>query len=216
MFCAAWGHSQSLVPSLITKVTKNSVATVYKSWRLVLKNYVKVKQASIKFGAAADAPLDEYEVDEAVFRKEDIGNNHVQWQEMIGLKRRGDRKPLVLHKRAAASSTSARAENGRAVPPPMSKPEWVKLRGKHVGRRSLGHADGAPAYKSHGKDSGKNKAFTKITAHDDDGKKVLAVAGTQCLDERHELAFVVIGPSGANDFAVRGILNLGFERWFVP
>ena len=109
---------------------------------------------------------------------------------MIGLKRRGDRKSLALHKRAAASSTSARAENGRAVPPPMSKPEWVKLRGKHVGRRSLGHADGAPAYKSHGKGqkrdavphSGKNKAFTKITAHDDDGKKVLAVAGTQCLD----------------------------------
>ena len=191
LFCAVWDIEQSKVPCLIEDVEHHRVDAVYKAWRHVLKQYVKATQSKIKMGSPSGSAPDQYEVDEAVFRKEDIGDNQVQWQEMVGLKRRGDRKSLVLHKRTKENSVSSRAQNGRAVPPPMSKPEWTKLRKKHVGANALGHSDGAPAYKSQGKGqlhdsvshSGKNKQYTKVTTHEDaEGNQFKSVAGTQSLD----------------------------------
>ena len=195
LFCAVWGVQQSMVPALIEDVGHKRVDEVYKSWRNVAKNYVKGVQAKTKFGTPGGGaqPHDEYEVDEAVVRKEDIEDNQVQWQEVVGLKRRGDRKSLVVHKRAASKSVSSRAENGRAVPPPQSKEEWNKLRKKHVGHNALCHPDGAPAYKAQDKakgqlhdsvsHSGKNKAYTKVTTHvDAEGEEFKSVAGTQSLD----------------------------------
>ncbi len=92
------------------------------------------KQGPIQFGA--DTPgssnVDEFEVDEVSLRKKDLGNNKVQWHEYVGGKRRGDRSSLVLEQRPAKRSQSSYSQNGRAVPPPMTKPEWKNFRKRRV------------------------------------------------------------------------------------
>ena len=89
LFCAAWGVQQSLVPALIQGVGPKMVSGVYTAIRKVVSSYMKVKQEVIKFDAPEGSLPDEFEVDEAVLRKLDIGDNKVQWNEMVGLKRRG-------------------------------------------------------------------------------------------------------------------------------
>jgi hypothetical protein len=194
VFCAAWGHKQSLVPTLIEGIKKKAILKGYKAWRAVLVKYMKAEQSKVKFGtpssSGATCAFDEFEVDEAVFRKGDIEDNQVQFQEFVGLKRRGDRKSLVLHKRDGdASISSRRADTGGAAPPPMTKLEWGNLRAKHVGRNqnALTHSDGAPAYRIGLQDwvshSGKDKQYTKNTSHKDSmGNEVKCVAGTQSMD----------------------------------
>ncbi len=59
------------------------------------------KQAGIKFGAPS-GDLDEIEADEAVIRKNELEGHLVEWNEIVGLKRRGDRKSLVIMKRPSA------------------------------------------------------------------------------------------------------------------
>ena len=197
LHCAVWGVPQRLVSALIEGVGEDAVTSGYKKWRCVVTAYVKANQSKIKFGqmhipAASDnVPVDEYEGDEAVFRKRPIGKKKVRWLEGVGLKRRGDRKSLVVKSRAKKHSVSARAENGRAVPPPYTADEWSKMNAKHIGKHALGHFDGAPAYKKQRRGqlrdavphSGPNKCYTKTYAHRDcNGKTFKAVGGTQSLD----------------------------------
>lgn len=136
------------------------------------------------------------EVDEAVFRKNSVGADKVAWHEWVGIKRRGDPQSLILHKRPAANATSTRAKElrGRAVPPPMTKEEWVRIRSAHVGKGTLVHSDGAVAYRDpgdgvyhdhvcHGIGTRRRRPeFTKRVVHETPAGSVDAVAGTQCLD----------------------------------
>jgi hypothetical protein len=195
LFCATWNVPQGLVPVLVDGVKRRKVQAIYKAWRGLLSGYVKSKQSQITYGASPGEPLDEIEVDGAVFRKQDAPNHEVQWQEMIGTKRRGDRKSLVLERRSKARSVSARAENGRAVPPPETKEEWRLMRNAHCKGRVLVHADGAPGFAAqhhgschdkvrHGTNGGKKKSeYVKTVTHElQDGTVMQAKAGTQSLD----------------------------------
>jgi len=204
LFCAAWGFPQKFVPAMIDGLdSPKGVERIYKSWRSLLAIYVKAKQSNIRYGtrpseAASSShkqPMDEIEADEAVFRKKDLPDNEVQWQEYTGTKRRGDRSSLVLDERSAKASRSSRADlNGRAVPPPMSKSEWIDIRDKRCGDNTLMHTDGAPAYREqrpgtrhdsvrHSYKGKQRPEYTKVTTHCDlNGNEFKAVAGTQSLD----------------------------------
>ena len=46
------------------------------------------------------------------------------------------------------SRATRAAKTRRAAPPPLTKNEWKKLSKKRVGKGSLVHADGAPAYQN--------------------------------------------------------------------
>jgi len=182
------------------KVSVTKASTIYASWRKVLAGFVEGKQESIKFGdkrAGGDpGKLDELEADEAVFRKTDIGNNEVQWQEYVGLKRRGDKGSLYVKKRDSASSQSSRTKSKgmvRAVPPPMSVDEWDRIQKERAGKGSLVHTDGAQAYKrtrpgvlqdgvNHSSRKG-GPSYTKRVKHVlPDGTQHSAIGGTQSMD----------------------------------
>jgi hypothetical protein len=82
------------------------VENMYTSWRTTVKGFVQTKQEAIHFGSKS-SKMDELEVDEAVVRKTELGDNKVQWHEVVGLKRRGDRESLLITKRPAAGSSAA-------------------------------------------------------------------------------------------------------------
>ena len=204
LHCAAWGAKQATVQAQIEGVSRKDVDRIYTEWRYVVGNYVREKQKSIKFGdLRGDGPdgprgkkrkVDELEADEAVFRKEEIGGNVVEWHEMVGLKRRGDRTSLFLQKRASKRSRSTRTESG-VCPPPFTSTEWTELRKARVGTNTLTHTDKAPAYTQkndgrlrdavrHGRNKKGQKAeytkrFKHVTAS---GEAFTAVGGTQSLD----------------------------------
>lgn len=175
LHCAVWSVPQAVVPAIVEGVGRWAVEEGYKRWRAVSSDYVKTKQKDIQFGTKSvpdkddNTPADEYEGDEVVFRKQDIGNNEVQWLEGVGLKRRGDRASLVLEERHSKRSTAARAENGRAVPPPYTTEEWNGMRDRHVRVHALGHFGGAPAYKSQGEGQYRDAVlqWTKQTVHEE-------------------------------------------------
>ena len=112
----------------------------------------------------------------------------------MGAKRRGDRSSLVLEKRPAQTARSSRSTNGRAVPPPMTKGEWVAFQKKYVRLSALAHTDGAVAYRTtasgvmhdavrHSRGGQTRGEYTKVVKHTrNDGKTLSAVAGTQSLD----------------------------------
>lgn len=194
LHCAAWGLPQSKIPAVIEGVKRFAVERIFSNWRRTLAAHVENNQDKITFGGVEGAP-DEFEVDEAVWRKQDIGDGKVELTEFVGLKRRGDRASLYLDRRDPKHSVSSRAENGRAVPPPFSKPEWKTISDKRVFKGALAHSDGAPVYRtqpdgvlhdsiSHMRRRGQKKPqFTKTTTHADaSGQSFKAVAGTQSLD----------------------------------
>ena len=156
-------------------------------------------QKKIKFGNLREEKdilhevfLDEFEVDETSLRAQAISNNHVQFKEIVGLKRRGDPHSLFVEPRSKVHSISARTvETGRAAPPPLTAEEWDAIRDARVGGDSLCHSDGARCYDRvasgaahdyvvHGN---KKKEFTKPTCHiTKDGEPFYSVGGTQSLD----------------------------------
>ena len=69
--------------------------------------YVKNIQGRTMFGSSEPDKLDDIGVDESVVRRQHIGNDQVQWNEIVGLKRRGDRKSLVVLKRPAVRALAA-------------------------------------------------------------------------------------------------------------
>ena len=196
LFCAAWNVNQSLIPALIEDLSHKKVDQVYKAWRVLLKDYIKETQKDISYGSTEAGVLDEIEVDEAAFRKLDGPDGEVEWNEIVGSKRRGDRKSLYLEKRSEDHSRSLRAEDGRAAPPPLTKNEWRKFRDARVGEGSLTHSDGAPAYNETGAGSYHDKVchdsrrggkrvqeYTRKVEHDlPDGTSYKAMAGTQSID----------------------------------
>ncbi len=101
-----WGVPQKCVPAMVD-VGHPCVDNVYNSWRTVVKGYVQTKQEAIAFGSHPSGKMDEVEVDEAVIRKTELGDNQVQWHEAVGLKRRGGRKSLFISKRPAAGGSAA-------------------------------------------------------------------------------------------------------------
>ena len=101
-----WGVPQKCVPAIVD-VSHRGVEAIYGAWRTTLRGYVKEIQGRTMFGSSDPKKLDEIEVDESVVRKQDIGNIQVQWNEIVGLKRRGDRKSLVVMKRPAARASAA-------------------------------------------------------------------------------------------------------------
>ena len=133
--------------------------------------------------------LDEVEADAAVFRKRDIDEVQVKWQEYHGMKRRGDRESLALDE--THDATSSRGKRGWAVPPPTSKAQWEKIRGQRVGQGVLVHKDGAQAYDKppegiyvdSAPHSGKNASYAKTSVQElADGSSHRSVSGTQSLD----------------------------------
>jgi hypothetical protein len=76
----------------------------------------------------------------------------------------------------------------------MTKAEWKKISDKRVGKNTLTHTDGAPAYSkprpgtmhdkvSHGRNGGKKPQYTKLHQHPlPDGTVLEAQGGTQSLD----------------------------------
>ena len=61
---------QRLVPCLLTAVKRTTVDRIYGFWREAVKAWVVHFQKQGKFGSnGPDRPLDEFEVDESVFRK---------------------------------------------------------------------------------------------------------------------------------------------------
>lgn len=196
LFAAVWGIPQKFVPALIKGVQHKPVDRMYKAWRMLVRDYVRTKQDGIKFGHG-DTPgehLDEHEWDETAVRKVDEPHHQVLWTEYVMGKRRGDRESLYAEKRAPRQSRSTRCESGRVCPPPMTKEEWVAIRGKRVSPGALSHTDGAPAYTStspgsyhdsvsHSKQGGKKPQWTKLVKHNTpDGKVIATIGGTQCLD----------------------------------
>lgn len=150
LLCATWGHPPGTVPTLIPGVGKKCVERVYRAWRACVATYMEDKQKGVIFGESMRGrkrKLDEIEVGESVFRKRSASSDHVQWTGYVGLKRRGDRRSLILVKRPASNSISTRAQElrGRAVPPPTTRAEW--LHDVHVREGTLVHTDGAQAYK---------------------------------------------------------------------
>ena len=61
-------------------------------------------------------------MDETCLRKHDLGEDgQVQWNENVGLKRRGDPESLYLEQRDPNKSKSTRKSNGGVSPPPYTK-----------------------------------------------------------------------------------------------
>lgn len=199
LYCAVWDIPQALVPAIVKDVSHNSVELAYKSWRCCLQRYVEHEQTGIRFGGfdpdfaelGQDA-IDEFEVDEGVIRAKSLPENLVEWNEYVGMKRRGDRTSYFLQQRSVDDVVTARClENGRAAPPPMTTNEWTAIKDKRVGPRSLCHSDGARAYKRpatggfvdsvrHG---GTKPEYTKELVHDvGRGVERVVVGGTQAID----------------------------------
>ena len=84
LFCAAWGVQQSLVPALIKDAKRTSVETVYGYWREAVKTWVVDLQHHGKFGTGSSSssrgPRDEFEIDEACFRKQLASDEDVPGQ----------------------------------------------------------------------------------------------------------------------------------------
>ena len=187
-----------MVPTLVEGVSNKIVLKIYAGWRAVLTQWVVRQQEHIRFGSLSETiskadpdKFDEFEGDEVVLRKEDMGDTHVVFNENAGLKRRGDRKSLFLKKRDPNRCIAARATSGRAAPPPLTKTEWVSMRDGRVGSKALGHFDGAPPYEQQPAGSlydktphsGRNRCFTKLHQHiGAAGETVLAQGRTQSLD----------------------------------
>lgn len=113
--CACWGVPSNLVPALLNDQKWKSVSTLYGKWRVCLQQYVEAKQDSGFFGNIASSsssqtqPLDEFEVDETCVRKHDLPDDTVEWNEYVGLKRRGDPESLYLEQRDVEKSRSKRS-----------------------------------------------------------------------------------------------------------
>ena len=197
LHCAVWGMQAANCIAAIPGAHEQCVKGIYDRWRGLLCNFVKAKQSSIKFGSPKELMdkgiLDEVEADGAVFRKRDLDELQVEWEEFHGMKRRGDRSSLALDK--TQGSISSRGERGWAVPPPTSKEQWTAIRGKRVGPGTLVHRDGAKAYAkkpdgiyndgvSHSSKRGHAKiAYAKTCVQNlQSGVQHRSVGGTQSLD----------------------------------
>lgn len=196
LHCAVWGVPVSNFSTLIPDVSRKQATRIYSEWRRQVALYVEAHQANIRFGSNKSNVLDEIEVDEAVFRKSNVGGNAVQWHEFVGAKRRGDPSSLVLHRRPAGNSVSLRAVACRrhAVPPPKSKSEWNRIRDAHVGEGTLVHSDGSLAYRNppsgvahdhvnHGSSERRRPQFSGKRQHiTRSGQPYQSVGGTQSID----------------------------------
>ena len=135
-----WSVPQKCVPAIVKGVGHKAVEAIYTAWRTTLKGYVRHVQTGTTFGTSSPSLLDEVEVDETVVRKQHLANHQVQWQEAVALKRRGDRKSLVVLKRPAAANSAvvSRGSNCRGVQSNASAPalqSWWIL-GPRVAPRS--------------------------------------------------------------------------------
>ncbi len=190
---AVWGKPVANVIADLDDATKGAVEGIYSRWRQVLCNWVKAHEKAIKFGSTSELRevglLDKVEADSAIFRRVDLDDVEVEWQEYHGMKRRGGRTSSVLVR--TPNSVSSRGKRGWAVPPPTSTAQWEQVRAKRVGLGTLVHRDGAPAYNknppgifndtvSH---SSKKKKYAKPASHTlEDGSTYDTVAGTESLD----------------------------------
>ena len=143
---------------------------------------------------------EEIEADETAVRKKPAGSGKVKWSIFVGVKTRGQRRSLVLHKRPAAASTSSQCKpmkhvgkKWRSSPPPLSKEEWKSMASKTLKPKVILHTDGAGAYRSpvvqkmhhdiveHSAKHG-GPYFTKACVHKTEAGKKKTLAGTQSLD----------------------------------
>lgn len=158
-----------------------------------MQHFVEVKQESGVFGHAVpasssqDDPLDGFEVDETCLRKRDVGENMVEWNEYVGMKRRGDPESLYLEQRDVERSRSQRKPNGGASPPPYTKEEWLNLANKKVRPGALQHSDGAKAYQQNIEGVQRDYVSHSFRGHGPEFVKSssassTALAGTQSLD----------------------------------
>eukprot|EP00971_Amphidinium_carterae_P297229 5904911-Amphidinium_carterae.1 len=104
----------------------------------------------------------------------------------IGLKARGMKDTLVLHKRDKDLSYTVRKGNGRACPPPLNKAEWQDIAQRHVPDPAMIilHTDGVKCY------GGATPHHTRVVHSGPDpvhvqpqmAGNVEVIAGTQSLD----------------------------------
>ena len=93
--------------------------------------------------------MDEFEINEAAYRFENLGEGVAVWQEYILMKRRGDRRSLTIFLRDQERSRSAVSkERGSAVPPPMNRREVQKIGEKRAGDGHIMHVDATMVVKS--------------------------------------------------------------------
>eukprot|EP00971_Amphidinium_carterae_P054131 1065939-Amphidinium_carterae.1 len=93
---------------------------------------------------------------------------------------------LVLHKRDKEASTTCRAPNGRARPPPLSKMEWREIAAQHVPNPDMVilHTDGAHAYGPQSDYHTRviHSGSQPVYAQQQMAGSVQVIAGTQSMD----------------------------------
>ena len=108
-----------MAPALVNNIAGMASARIVQQRRQALADYDVAHQDNVSFGPQSEVlagdVLDEVEADEAVWRKQSCGDNAVQWQEFIGVKRRGDRASLLLQERNPERSRSVGASDSQRL-----------------------------------------------------------------------------------------------------
>ncbi|OLP85821.1 hypothetical protein AK812_SmicGene33147 [Symbiodinium microadriaticum] len=127
--------------------------------RGIITQHVAELEAAMKVGGQGKL----VEQDEVAVRKTDSakkqGRQQVKWNIWVGAKERGNRKSLVLQKRADDKCIVTRQKltktqlkrgvlKGRASPPGYTKDEYAKFKETFLAAGSWHMTDGAKAYKS--------------------------------------------------------------------
>ena len=174
--------------------------------RGIITQHVAELEAAMKVGGQGKL----VEQDEVAVRKTDSakkqGRQQVKWNIWVGAKERGNRKSLVLQKRADDKCIVTRQKltktqlkrgvlKGRASPPGYTKDEYAKFKETFLAAGSWHMTDGAKAYKSvlaekselhdavsHDPSRKGGAQYTKVVKRRVAGETSEQLAGTQSLD----------------------------------